>query len=209
MNVIHWILHACYALFIIYFFILVPRLRKRAIGKFASYYTDPESPIDCIYDRDGVRFYAFRDPAKMPALRMISAEAAAKQADLCMTPEMYHRMKEEAKAKANAGNIIDCFVIMDKIGERMEYAAETVTLMNLANCYFLLEGEDPTRVTDTWTEKKMKLWKSNEEMRDFFLIASFRLTGKYGSISGEDILKYLEKQRLKTTKKFFTGSTTS
>lgn len=181
---------------------VVPYLRGRRLkSRFASWYREPDCPAQEIYtDIEGGKWYAFTNPVIMPAMRTISAEAAGKAADLCMTPELFAKMIQEAKEYASQGSIVEAFAVLDKMQRRTEWAAEEATLLNLSAVYFLREGEDPEVPSEYYTKEKHRIWSIDGKCRAFFLIAAFRLTNKYGEISERDILQYLMEKRVKRSR---------
>lgn len=189
-------------------YIIQPRRKKKRIGRHAEFYTNQDTPVNQIYeDSYGNKWFAYANPLMIPAARAIAAEAASKAADMCMTPETFSRMVQQAKDRANEGDIVECFKVFDRMQERMTFAAEETTLLQLANCYFLLEGEDPEQPNDRMTEVKQKIWKEDADCRAFFLIAAYRIIDVYGKASDSDILKYLMEARMRKARRIPTGST--
>jgi hypothetical protein len=188
-------------------YIIEPRRKKKRIGKHAAFYTNPDTPVKQIYeDANQNKWFAYANPLMIPAARAIAAEAASKAADMCMTPETFARMVQQAKDHANEGDIVECFKVFDRMQERMTQAAEEITLLQLANCYFLLEGEDPEQPNERMTEIKHKIWKEDADCRAFFLIAAYRIIDAYGTASDSDILKYLMEARIRKARRTQSGS---
>lgn len=181
---------------------IAPKIRERRTkSKLSYWYEEPDCPVKEIYtDTEGGKWYAWENPVLMPAMRTTAAEAAGKAADMCMTPELFAKMVQEAKDYANEGNIVDCFGVLDRIQQRTEWAAEEKTLLNLAAVYFLRKGEDPEVPSEFYTKEKHRVWELDGNCRAFFLIAAFRLINKYGTISDKDILQYLQEKRTKRSR---------
>lgn len=197
----------------IFAFVIKPAMRKRSRKAFNEFYHREDSHVEEVYtDEEGNKWYAYLDPIMMSGYRATAAEISQRQADLCMTPEDYARMVAKAKKHANTGDFTKAFAQLDVIADQMNQAGEETTLLNLANAYFLIEGEDPEVISQAATKRKQAIWEKDEKCRAFFLTASFRLTTKYGNISDDDILRYLMEKRLarqKATSEMKRGFTTT
>jgi len=71
-------------------------------------------------------------------------------------------------------------------------AAERQTLLDLADCYFLIEGEDPKLPSEYYTKKKMEVWSKDPECEAFFLTAANSSIQNFSELSDTDLLQYLK-----------------
>jgi len=105
------------------------------------------------------------------------------------------------KKAANKGDIVELFRILGEMEFRTGFLGEEETLIELALCYYVLEDEDETSLDSVSRQKKIDIFKTDEDARAFFLRGAFSHTIKYSDMSEEDILEYLrmngpEKERL-------------
>jgi len=65
--------------------------------------------------------------------------------------------------------------------------------MELAMCYFLLDGEDETDIDKSANQRKMEIWSTDDDARGFFLEKSFQSTIQFSNMLESDIPDYLGK----------------
>lgn len=138
-------------------------------------------------------WFEYTNPLSMPVKRTISAEVATRFAELNLTKNELQHLIGEMKKRANDGNIVELFAILNEVEFRMNYIGEEKTLIELALCYFVLGDEDETQFTDEAQERKRDILKNDSEARDFFLQKGFERTIQYSNLSENDILDYLKK----------------
>lgn len=141
-------------------------------------------------------WFEYTNPLSMPVKRTISAEVATRFAEMNLTKNEFQHLIGEMKKRANDGNIVELFAILNEVEFRLNYIGEEKTLIELALCYFVLGDEDETQMTDEAQERKRDILKNDSEARDFFLQKGFEHTIQYSNMSEKDIHEYL-----KTTKK--------
>lgn len=144
---------------------------------------------------DGTKVYAYDNPFQMPANRAISAEVATVQASMNIDSKSLRIMLQSVKGHFNKGDAVKGCQIIENILERMKYACEEITLTNLANCYLVLEGENPEIIDDKFNKKKKEIMDSDPLAKGFFLEYALKVTQDFGKVSGQDILNYLEAQK--------------
>jgi hypothetical protein len=143
-------------------------------------------------DDDGDEWFQYVNIMTIPARRAIAAEIATRFAEMNMTNESLTVFIESMKKAANNGNIVELFHLLSEIEFRLSYIGEENTLIELAACYFVLNGEDETDFSDVWKNKKIEKIKSNGRSKDFFLQRAFVFTTKYSELSDNDIHVYLK-----------------
>ena len=79
-----------------------------------------------------------------------------------------------------------------KIKKRLHYLCEENTLLELANIYYFIDGEDPKTVSEAFRKKKFEIWDNDIECKSFFLLLSLELTGTLKNTPKEDLLKFME-----------------
>lgn len=142
-------------------------------------------------DKFGNDWYEYANPLQIPAKRAIAAEVATRFADMNLTKANFKILIDEMKKKANEGNIVEVFALLNEIEYRMNFIGEEETLLELACAYYVMGDEDETDMTDFDREKKLEVFKKDKDAKNFFLEGAFRRTIKYSDMSETDILAYL------------------
>jgi hypothetical protein len=154
---------------------------------------EPKIAIKHIYtDKSGTKWFEYENMLTIPAKRAIAAEIATRFADMNLTKSQLIRLFGEMKKNANEGNIVQLFHLMGEIEFRLNYIGEETTLLELASCYFLIEGEDETGFDEKHRQIKLDKFKTDSDCHDFFLQRAFEFTINYSNSSGTDILAFLK-----------------
>lgn len=153
----------------------------------------PKIPLREIYlDKFGNRWFEYSNPLTMPAKRAIAAEIATRYAEFNLTPNELRLLFGEMKKLGNQGNFVDVFALINEVMFRLDYLGEEKTLLELALCYFVLEGEDEQDFSDFDKQRKRELWDKDSDCKAFFLSEGYRRTINYSQTSGEDINAFLK-----------------
>ena len=154
--------------------------------------TGSQIPLRAIYtDSLGRNWYEFESPMTIPAKRAIAAEVATKMQEMNITKETLLELMATMKEHANNGRIVDLFAILNEIEFRLNFIGEEETLVNLAACYFVIDGEDETDFSEVDKQKKISHIKENKEAFNFFVQRAFEYTTNYSDMSEIDIQEYL------------------
>lgn len=154
--------------------------------------TGSQIPLRAIFlDKEGRNWYEFENPMTIPAKRAIAAEVATKMQEMNITKENLIQLMVKMKEYANQGKIVDLFALLNEIEFRLNFIAEEETLINLAACYFVIDGEDETDFSDVERIKKVNYIKDNKEAFNFFVQRAFEYTTNYSNMSEIDIQEYL------------------
>lgn len=151
-------------------------------------------PLNLVFtETNGAKWYEYQNPMQMPARRAISAEVATRFAQMNVTKDVLIEFITNMETKANNGNIVELFHLLTELKFRLEYIGEEQTMLELAACYFIIEGEDESDFSEIWKQKKMERLKENGELKDFFVSRAFQLTTSYSELSHADIHDYLKR----------------
>jgi hypothetical protein len=155
-------------------------------------YDLPRAPLSEVYvDRAGNKFYQFSDPLQIPAIRAVSAEAALRHAEMCMTKDELQMLFVQMAKHCNEGKLVDLFALVREAQYRIENIAEEKTLLELA-CVYLVMNEEDERIYDAdWQKRKISAMTATDESRAFFLSWAWRFTTKFSAMSELDIVDYL------------------
>lgn len=145
-------------------------------------------------DRFGNNYYAYKDVRKMPYSRAIHAASCVRFAEMNLTYETLKKLVSIMLQAQRDGKDDLVSMYLHEIDNRLEYAGEEVTLLNLAASYFVIEGENPKDLDTFYLDKKIELWKKDSIAKSFFLQRAYELTSNYGSMSVSNIQDYLRNQ---------------
>jgi hypothetical protein len=95
------------------------------------------------------------------------------------------------KRSANQGNIVEMFHLLAEIEWRLEFIGEEQTMVELAACYYVLNGEDETEFNDVFKQRRIVKLNTNPVVRDFFVERALMSTIKFSELSSVDIQDYL------------------
>jgi len=171
--------------------------KKKALSRLTIEQKERYGVVELWEDTSGRTWLAFENSTRMPAARSIYVEIATRQTELNLTTERFLEFVAAIEFQMNKGQFVKAAELLGEMKDRSTWACEEETLLTLASYYFLLEGEDPVNVSDDWTKKKREIFKTEPEVRAFFLIASYRLIKQLSDITESDILAYLAEHQVK------------
>jgi hypothetical protein len=154
--------------------------------------TRPRKNLQLVYtDKKFNRWYIFRDFTMIHYTRLIAAETALRHTEFNLTKEQLLKLLHMMKAFGDAGQIVNMFGIIAELEQRIEYAAEEETLLQLACCYTVFNDE-PDLYDPSWQKTKLAVLKKDINAKNFFLQLAWQSTKKYSNMSDLDILEYLK-----------------
>jgi hypothetical protein len=149
-------------------------------------------PLTKIFtDSDGDDWFEYSNPLTMPSKRAIAAEVATRFAEMNMTKDQLKTMIDSMKKSANGGNIVEMFHLLAEMEWRLEFIGEQQTLIELAACYYVLNGENETEFNDVFKQRRIDKLNANPLVRDFFVQRALTSTIKFSELSSNDIRDYL------------------
>jgi len=152
--------------------------------------------VNKIYtDKFGNDWFEYVNNLTIPARRTINAEVATRFAEMNLTKSELMILIDAMKKNANTGNIVELFSVLSEIEFRLNFIGEEKTLMELAVCYFIIDGEDETQFSDEWQTKKRDILNADSDAKDFFLQKAFERTIQFGNTSETDILNFLRRAK--------------
>lgn len=146
----------------------------------------------CYVDKLGNKWYKMTNFLNIPTKRAIEAKIAHNHADLCVSPEVFDSAMNKLVIYLNQKNTVKASEIVTNLQHRRTYAADEQTLLNLINCYFLLEGEPAEDTNPYWFDKKKEIFSKDKECYAFFLNSSFLTLRNVSELSDTGILDYLQ-----------------
>lgn len=153
--------------------------------------TDKE--VDLAYiDVDGNHFYLYRNVTDLPFRRHIAAEIATKQAEFNLTKEKFEKLLDAMIKSMDDGKYAEVATMLYETKERLAFAAEEYTLLQLASVFTLMNDENGDHYYALEQKAKQDAWQKDDDAKDFFLRLAFNLTKTSQNISDIDILAYLK-----------------
>jgi hypothetical protein len=164
-----------------------------AESKPVQHVTGSKLPMTKVFtDSDGDEWFEYSNPLTMPSKRAIAAEVATRFAEMNMSKDQLKTMVDAMKKSANSGNIVEMFHLLAEIEWRLEFIGEESTLIELAACYYVLNGEDETEFNPVFKEKRIAKLNKNPMVRDFFVQRALESTMKFSELSSDDIREFLK-----------------
>ena len=152
--------------------------------------------VDLIYtSNDGTKWYSCDNVTELPAARVLAAEANIRLGEANLTKEILLQYIAKLKQFANEGKIVDMFTLLNNLEQRTMLITEEKTLKTIAATIFVIEGEDISKMTKYWFDKKMEILDKDEECAGFFLQRAFALLQKSTELYEANVRTYLKETR--------------
>jgi hypothetical protein len=156
-----------------------------------------DTKLSLVYSsKNGTEFYSYVDPLQISTLRGVAAEKAKRFLDMNLTSRSLSELVKEIKREAGAGDIVKAFSIIQEIEFRQSFLCEESSILDLVCIYFFLKDEDPEEPSEAFNKKKHKIFEQDTECRAFFLRIGLVLCKKFSPKQEEDMLIYLEENRM-------------
>lgn len=175
---------------------------KTAIKRFHSYYlaTEIKPEIEeCYVAKTGDKFYKFKNPLAIPTKRVLDAEVASKMANLGMSVDYFDKKMDELLGYLDKGRITEARTVVMDLKQKSTVATDRMSLELLANCLFLVDGENPAATSQKFLAKKREIWEKDPECYAFFLMQAFGHIRNIQGLSADDLLRYLMKVEAQET----------
>lgn len=135
--------------------------------------------------KSGVKLYAHAQSSEVHVSRFVAANAQNIYSGAGATKEFLSAIIEKMldlvnDDKSNTKRIkSDISVMCNNIRYRLQYPVDEDCLIRMGALYTYLEGEDPDKVLDSFTNKKMQYAKEDSGLYDFFILLGLNATEAY------------------------------
>jgi hypothetical protein len=146
---------------------------------------------------DGKRFYMFKDPMNMPQSRLLEAQLRTKMAEMNINLEGLYDYTDAQRKSMNEGDFVTAASLLDRLEERLTWACEERTLMDLACVLIFHEDEDKFKVTDKWDNYKRNLMDTNPDIRAVFTQRAYSSLNGSEKRTEEEVSAYLGRPGIK------------
>ena len=134
------------------------------------------------HDISGNTFWTWKNSAELPYRRQLKLMSALKSGELGLTKPDLMATIDILRESINKGDLVKaggCVVILESFIQR--YSNYEVNFQ-IADVVILLENEDDKKPDELSSEKKRKLYESNEEIQAFFLSRSLSIFKEYAML---------------------------
>lgn len=153
--------------------------------------------IEIVYTSlKGINIYGFKDINEISPMRGVSALKAKRFASMNLTRDEIKRLIDKATVAINKKqDFVEATAILYEIGYRNRLICEENTLLDLANIYLMIEGEDHAKPTEEMSKKKKEICEEHFDIKCFFLQNALVLMNYFSQKQDESLLIYLEETK--------------
>lgn len=165
--------------------------------------------LTLVYEKDGIKFYGHTNPLEIAPLRGIAIERSRRFMDMNLTKGNLTELIKEIKKAAGENDVVKAFSIVQEIEYRLHFIGEEKSILEFVSIYYLLEDEDPGDYNEVFTERKMKMFEENKDMKGFFLDIGLSLIETFSKLPAKDLKTYLVENQMNADriKRFISSST--
>lgn len=150
-------------------------------------------PIIFAFESGGIKYYQFQDIFQLCHSRAFRAMEVYEEAQMRTTKEML-QIHIDAVDKILTGEKIDIYALKklnDQLKERVEMVIASDTVWKLASVVFFDETENPYDYDYRYGIEKIKLWKKEKDVANFFLNTPINKLLPYLNMSESDLRIYM------------------
>jgi len=152
--------------------------------------------VDKAFVSGGVQYYYIKDTFDTFAHRALDALDVYEKWNMRCSREYLELMYNANKAIYSNPKTIDiteAIIINNHLGERLQWALPTEDIIwNFAAVVFFDETESPYKYNHEYGKEKIKRWKENNDIADFFFLAPISQLVPCPDFSKEDLRGYLK-----------------
>lgn len=150
---------------------MIRLLRQLFKRKLKSYLVENQYKVVEAFKLDGVTFYMFEDPFKVPAGRGMAALTIYEEFNMRTTREYLeaHVRATELLINSNPIKLTTIAQINQNLKERLQLALFPDHIYKLASVIFFDQTESPYNYDYAYNAKKIEKWKAAGGTLDFFL----------------------------------------
>jgi hypothetical protein len=150
-------------------------------------------PVIFAFESGDIKYYQFQDIFQLCHSRAFRAMEVYEEAQMRTTKEML-LLHVEATDKILTSDKIDIFAMKklnDQLKERLEFIISSDTIWKLASVVFFDEKENPYDYDYRYGIEKIKLWKKEKDVANFFLNTPINKLLPYLDMSENDLRTYI------------------
>lgn len=167
-------------------------------------------PIIFAFESGGVKYYQFQDIFQLCHSRAFRAMEVYEEAQMRTTKEIL-KLHVDATEKILTSQTIDIFAMKklnDQLKDRLDHVIASDTVWKLASVVFFDETENPYDYDYKYGIEKIKLWKKEKDIANFFLNTPINKLLPYLDMSEADLATYMKvgealtKEQIKTLSEY-------
>jgi hypothetical protein len=132
-----------------------------------------------------LRYYTHTNMANYHMSRYLAANAQNMYSAAGVTPDVINAICDRMIQAVNDKKITDVAVLANNLKYRTKYPVDENAVLRMAMIYSFVDGEDPDKCENHWTEWKMKKILAEPEAYSFFLPIGIELTPAYNEYLAE------------------------
>jgi len=171
---------------------------KSKITGTPSFLVNPEAPITEAFVSDGVIYYQFEDIFSMPCQRALEATTFYEEMKSKISKEYLMEFIEamsETLSNPKGINVTNIVLLVNTLKERSEFIIDSDIVFKLASVMYFDKNENPYKYDMKYNHSKIKGWKENNDVADFFLSVPIRNLLPFTDISEDALRNYLKIQK--------------
>ena len=106
--------------------------------------------------KDGTEFFSLKNSAEYHMSRYVAANAQNIYSGSGVTPEVLNKLCDMMIEAVNKNKLSDVAVLANNIKYRTKYPVDESAILRMAMIYYFVEGEDPDKCENHFTEFKLK-----------------------------------------------------
>lgn len=130
-------------------------------------------------DAEPLRYYSLANIADYHISRYIAANAQNMYSAAGITPDVMTSICDRMISAVNEKKIADVAVLANNLKYRTKYPVDEHAILRMAMIYILVDGEDPDKCENHWTEWKLQRILAEPEAHSFFLPIGAEFTPAY------------------------------
>lgn len=131
------------------------------------------------HNGEPLRFYTLADMSEFHMSRYVAANAQNIYSASGITPDLMNAICDNMIAAVNEKKIADVAVWANNLKYRTKYPVDENAVIRMAMIYSFVEGEDPDKCENHWTEWKTQKVLDDPEAYSFFLPIGLQRTPAY------------------------------
>ena len=127
--------------------------------------------IEEAFEIGGIKYYHLADTNTLNAMRGLAAFAIYNELDMRCSRDylLKHQQAIDSILKSREVDIFKIKQLNDQLNQRLNLITDIDLMYKLASVAFFDENENPESYDYAYNEKKIKFWKENTGVADFFL----------------------------------------
>lgn len=126
-----------------------------------------------------LRYYSYANISNYHMSRYLAANAQNSYSACGITPEVMTAICDQQIQAVNDKKLADVAILANNLKYRTKYPVDEHAILRMAMIYMFVDGEDPDKCENHWTEWKLKKILDEPEAYSFFLPIGLEFTPAY------------------------------